>query len=183
MTANTMQPAASNPARRWGCYCGRAYQIPASLQRHFRTCPAASSEDCKLLLQLLACLEHQPIPGDLLYRALYPYRAWNENGNLSFGHLQLPMIFETQDRLEQAVQSAITAGAVQVTIGTIVPDTGRSDAAVDAPWWAYRNFKLTGPSRISIRSELISTHTYRERELDTGRLLLHAFPTPDHDER
>jgi hypothetical protein len=93
------------------------------------------------------------------------------------------MIFETQGRLEKAIQSAITAGAVQVTIGTVVPDTGRSDAAVDAPWWAYRNFKLTGPSRMFIRSELVATHTCIERELDTGRLLLHAFPTPDLDER
>lgn len=174
----TMQSA--TPTSEWRCYCGKVYQSHASLQRHGRNCDA-SSEDCKLLLQLLACLELRPIPGNLFYRAFYPFRVWSENGNLSYKRdIPLPVIFENQERLGKAIRSAIKAGAIQTRIGTVIPDVG-----IEAPGWAYDDMLLLEASWKFIRRELAlgqATATSKI-ELDVGRLLLHSFPTPDLDER
>lgn len=90
-----------DPERR--CYFGKVYQTHASLLRHSRTCPALT-EDCKSILRILACLESRPVPADLFYRALFPLKAWNENGNESYDRLaKLEPVFNNSVRLDRAV--------------------------------------------------------------------------------
>jgi hypothetical protein len=163
-----------NPTPPWRCYCGKAYQVQTSLQRHSRTCPALS-EDCKWLLQLLACIEPQPVPGDVLFRVFHPFRVWNENGNEAFERsFQYPPVFEDQDRLDKAIQNAVTSSALLVTIGSTAPEG-------EGPWWAYRDFGLPSASQAFIQSDLAAHQTRSQRELDALRLILHCFPIPDLD--
>ncbi|KAK4117921.1 hypothetical protein N656DRAFT_69637 [Canariomyces notabilis] len=140
-----------SPAHEHRCYYGKVYQALASLQRRSRNCPAASSEDCRHLLQLLACLKPQPVPGDLFYRTFYPFRLWNEDGNESVGHIfNFPSIFETERRLQKTIQDAINAGALHVT-------TTSSVVSRNGLWWACRCFTLSSPSQVFIRNDMAST--------------------------
>ncbi|KAK4159738.1 hypothetical protein QBC43DRAFT_326727 [Cladorrhinum sp. PSN259] len=164
-----------DPYRR--CYCGKVYQTLASLMRHSRTCPALT-EDCKAVLCVLSCLEPRPVPADLLYRALRPFRTWNENGNESRDRLAgSEPVFSTFERLDRAVQVACAIPAVQPTDSAIVPDTD------GYPWWADRDLAIEAQCRIFIHNELIQ----RDQEqllrwrLETLRVVLHAFPHQDLD--
>jgi hypothetical protein len=170
----TRNMQADNFTPPWRCYCGKAYQVQTSLQRHSRTCPAVS-EDCKSLLQLLACLEPQPVPGDVLFRVFHPFRVWNENGNEAFERsFQYPLVFESQDRLDKAIQDAVNSSALLVTIGSTTPED-------EGPWWAYRDFALPGTSQAFIQSDLALQQARSQRELEALRLILHYFPIPNLD--
>ncbi|KAK4162406.1 hypothetical protein QBC43DRAFT_345968 [Cladorrhinum sp. PSN259] len=155
------------------CYCGKQYPTGSSFGRHSRGCPVFTSEDCKYLLRMLASLGTRPVPGDLFYRALFPFRSWNENGNETRRRVfELPGIFTDRDRLDKAFKDAITATAVWVTIGSSVPD------ADQGPSWAYMNFELPPDSRAFILTRCEPEDAW---ELHAARLVFHGFPIPDVD--
>ncbi|KAK4182113.1 hypothetical protein QBC35DRAFT_510595 [Podospora australis] len=164
----------STPVPERRCYCGKRYQTVSSLGRHSRACPA-SLPDCKHLLELLAYMEPQPIPGDLFHRALLPLRTWNENGNETRERVfQLPAMFASTERLDAAVKNIIDTSAVKVSIGSTIPD------ADQAPLWAYRDLELPESSRTFLRNSLESQDSDC-RELEAARLVFNGFPIPDLD--
>ncbi|KAK4170863.1 hypothetical protein QBC36DRAFT_250598 [Triangularia setosa] len=163
-----------DPDRR--CYCGKVYQTHASLLRHSRTCPALS-EDCKSILRILACLGPRPVPADLFYRGLFPFKTWNENGNESFDRLaKLEPVFSNFARLDRAVQVACAIPAVQPTDSLVGPDTE------SYPWWADRDLAFQTSCRIFVRNELSrNPEQLLCWQRETVRLILHSFPHQDLD--
>ena len=178
-TSDISRPSNIMESSEFRCYCGKAYQVLNSLQRHSRTCPASVPGDWRFLLELFASLGPWPIPGDLLHRAFSPFRTWNENGNLCFDKIfQPPAIFESEQRLQNVIQMAINIGAVQVRMSADLPK-----GMTEPSWLACRDFVLPESARKFVRSRLALNQEADDRELTAVRLLIHGFPRPDLDER
>ncbi|KAK4163078.1 hypothetical protein QBC43DRAFT_320485 [Cladorrhinum sp. PSN259] len=167
-----------DPNRR--CICGKVYQTLQSLERHMRQkCLVAFSEDCKAILRILSCLEPRPVPADLFYRALSPFKVWNENGNESLGRLaKLLPIFSDSQRLDHAIRIICAIPAVEATDSAVSPDTE------SYPWWADCDLILDAQCRAFIHNEL---HRLPGQllswQLETIRVILQAFPHRDLDNK